>query len=307
MKVAAVWILLCLIWGTTWIFIKLGLDEGLPPISFAAARFIVAVLILGVVVFSAGFGLPKTRREWIIILIAGLCQFSINYGLLFWGEQHISSGLAAVLQATIPAFGLTLAPFMVKDERFTLFKFAAVLVGIGGVAVVFAEQLQISGRLAFFGSIAVVIGAFTAALASLMVKMLGGKVHPVTITFGQMLFGIVPLAIVGFTLEGNPLNFNWTGTAIFSTIYLAVFGSVLAFWMFYWLIDNIEISKAMLISLVTPLIAIVIGAIFLNEELPRYTIAGGALILFSVGLVLFKPKAKVADKDDLDVEIGLNA
>jgi drug/metabolite transporter (DMT)-like permease len=128
-----VWLILCLIWGTTWLFIKVGLVD-LPPITFAATRFILAVLILVPLIVGLKFQLPNTRDQWKLIALTGFLQFSINYSLVFWSEQYITSGLAAVLQAMITVFGLLLAWIFLPDERITKRKIAAVIIGILGVA-----------------------------------------------------------------------------------------------------------------------------------------------------------------------------
>ena len=103
-----VWLILCLIWGSTWIFIKIGLAD-LPPLTFAAARFLLAILILIPIIKLGKLPLPKTRAQWKLIAFTGFLQFSINYSMVFWSEQYISSGLAAILQTMITVFGLVLA------------------------------------------------------------------------------------------------------------------------------------------------------------------------------------------------------
>ena len=288
MKIIA-WLILCLIWGTTWFFIKIGLED-LPPISFAAARFILAVLILAFVIFLQKIPLPKTSREWKLIALTGVLQFSINYSLVFWSEQYISSGLAAVLQAMITVFGLALAWFHLPNERITRLKVFAVLLGIGGVATIFLEQLQINSVMAFAGCIAIVVGAYAAAHASILIKTYGGKIHPASLVFWQMIYGLLPLILYGLIMEGNPLSFNWTPKAIFAVLYLTIFGTIAAFWLYYWLLSRIESTRAMMISLVTPLIAVIIGAFFLDEKLPPQTIFGGILILASIGLIVFRKR-----------------
>lgn len=288
MKVLIVWLILCGIWSSTWIFIKIGLDAGLPPVSFAALRFIVAATVLLVILAIQKNSLPRARGVWLLAGLTGLLQFGINYGLLFWGEQHISSGLAAVLQTTIPAFGLVFAKFYLPAEPITLLKFLAILLGIAGVAVIFYEQLELSGAWAFAGSAAVVAGAACASLASVLTKAYAGEVETSSFLTAQMICGLVPLAAVGFALEGNPLSFNWNSTTIFAVLYLALVGSITAFWMFYWLLKNLELTRVMIISLVTPIVAVLIGAAVLGETLPAQTLSGGALIMLSVGFVLFR-------------------
>src|SRR5437868_1515070 len=172
-----VWLILCLIWGTTWIFIKVGLDD-LPPIAFAATRFVLAVAILFVIIRVQKIPLPKTGNEWRLIALTGVLQFSINYSTVFWAEQYITSGLAAVLQAMIPVFGLVLAWFLLPNERITMQKVIAVVIGIIGVSVIFLDQLRVENWLAFGGCVAIVIGAYCAAQASILVKAKAAGIHP---------------------------------------------------------------------------------------------------------------------------------
>ena len=286
MKPLIVWLSLCVVWGTTWIFIKLGLQD-LPPVSFAAARFTVACLILLPVLLIQKIEFPKGKKIWAMIVVTGLLQFFFNYGLLFWGEQHISSGLAAVLQATIPAFGLVLARIYV-GEQITGLKIVSILLGLLGVAVIFQEQLYLNGRLAFYGSLAIVVGAFGAAYASVLTKAKGGGLSPASLLFGQMLIGQIPLWIVGFAMEGSPLKFRWTAQAVICVLFLAIAGSILAFWLYYWLLSKIDVTKAMMISFVTPLVAVFVGSFF-GEKLEIQTLFGGLLVLLSVFLIVIRP------------------
>jgi len=286
------WLILCLIWGTTWVFIKIGLED-LPPITFAAVRFLLALIILTFIIIYQKIPLPVTVRDWKLLALTGILQFSVNYSLVFWSEQHISSGLAAVLQAMITVFGLVLAWIHLPNERITWLKIVAVLLGICGVAVIFFEQLQINSLMAFAGCAAILIGAYAAAHGSILVKAYGGNIHPATLVFGQMLCGILPIIIYSLTVEGNPLKLNWTWRAIVSVLYLTLFGTIAAFWLYYWLLNKIESTKAMMISLVTPLIAVVIGGVFLGERLPMQILFGGLLILASIGLIVFRRKGNL--------------
>lgn len=288
-----IWLILCLIWGTTWIFIKIGLED-LPPIGFAAARFILAVIILAFIIKFQKIPLPKTLSEWKLICLTGILQFSVNYSTVFWSEQYISSGLAAVLQSMILIFGLILAWIFLPNERITKIKVFAVLLGIVGVAVIFLEQLQVNNIMAFAGCVAIVIGSYAAAQASILIKSKGGSFHPAGLVFGQMICGLPFIIIYSLVQEGNPLNFRWTWRAVICVVYLTVVGTIAAFWLYYWLLGKVESTKAMMISLVTPLIAVVIGAIVLGEVLPAQTFFGGILILASIGLIVFR-KRKVQD------------
>jgi drug/metabolite transporter (DMT)-like permease len=293
-----VWLILCLIWGTTWIFIKIGLED-LPPISFAAARFLLSLFLLFIIIKIQNIPFPKTKREWWLLALTGIMQFSVNYSLVFWSEQYISSGLAAVLQAMITVFGLALAWIHLPSERITWIKICAVFLGIVGVGVIFNDQLQVRNVMAFAGCVAIVFGAYSAAHASILIKAKGGGIHPAAMVFCQMLCGILPVIIYALINEGNPLELNWTNRAIICVLYLAIFGTIAAFWLYYWLLSKIESTKAMMISLVTPLIAVIIGAIFLDEKLPPQTFFGGVLILASIGLIIFRKRKIVPVQEEI--------
>lgn len=282
-----VWLILALIWSTTWIFIKIGLDD-LPPIAFAYARFVVAIAILFVVIKIQSIPLPKTSAEWKLIALTGVLQFSINYSMVFWSEQYITSGLAAVLQATITVFGLVLAWLFLPDERITRQKIIAVTMGVVGVAIIFNDQLRFESWMAFAGCVAIVVGAYAAAQASILVKARAGNIHPASLVFSQMICGLPAVIIYSLLREGNPLTFNWSLKAIVCILYLSVLGTVAAFWLYYWLLSRIESTKAMMISLVTPLLAVIIGNVVLGETLPPLTFFGGLLIIASIGLIVFR-------------------
>lgn len=282
-----VWLILCIIWGSTWIFIKIGLED-LPPITFASARFLLAVAILVIVIRVQKIPLPRSAREWKLISLTGVLQFSINYSLVFWSEQHITSGLAAVLQSMITIFGLILAWFFLPNERITKLKIFAVLLGIAGVATIFIDQLKVKNFLAFLGCLAVVVGSYAAAQASILVKAKGGAFHPAALLFCQMICGLPAIILYSLGAEGNPLTFQWTWRALVCVIYLTVAGTIAAFWLYYWLLRRIESTRAMMISLVTPLLAVVIGAVTIGESLPPQTGIGGLLIIGSIGLIVIR-------------------
>jgi len=297
MKPRLVWLLLCLIWGSTWLFIKLGLED-LPPLTFAGIRFVIATGIVFSLITIRRIPLPKSKRDWILLAVTGVLSFTLNYGLVFWGEQYISSGLAALLQSTLPAFGLIIAHFYLPGERMTLPKILGVLLGVFGVGVIFSNQLQVAGPKALWGCAALVVSAFCAAYANVLVKTYGLNLQPSVLAGGQMLFGLIPLLLIGIPLEGNPFNYRWTGLAVLSLFYLAIVGTVVAFLLYYWLMHNMEVTKTMLIALVTPVSAVILGMLVLKEEMHWRTLIGGAMII--VGLALIVARKSKATEAPLD-------
>jgi drug/metabolite transporter (DMT)-like permease len=296
-----VWLILSLIWGSTWLFIKLGLQD-LPPFTFAGVRFVIAASILLVVIAVRRMPLPRARRDWGLIALTGVMAFSVNYGLLFWGEHRTSSGLAAILQTIIPAFGLIIAHYYLPDERITLWKVCGIALGIAGVALIFSDQASVEGTSALAGSAAIVIGAFCVAYSNVLVKARARHIEPAVLAAGQMICGLVPLLLVGVTFEGNPFTFRWTPLALVSLLYLALVGSAIAFLLFYWLVRNMDVTKTMLIALVTPLFAVLLGLAVLGERLTWRTLAGGALIMSGIGVVVWRrlrgDEAKEAEGKD---------
>ncbi len=187
--------------------IKVGLGD-LPPIGFAGIRFILATVILFAVLRARKLSLPSSAKEWRLIALTGILQFSFNYSLVFWSEQYISSGLAALLQTTISLFGLLLAWIFLPSERITKKKVVAVCLGVAGVAAIFSEQLKAQGTMAFAGSVGIVVSAYTASQAAILVKAQGGGFHPATLLFGQMICGLPPIIAYSLIVEGSPLNYH---------------------------------------------------------------------------------------------------
>src|ERR1044072_2114367 len=291
MKARLVWLILCGIWGSTWLFIKLGLAD-LPPITFAGIRFVIACTILFSLIAIRRVSLPRARADWIMLAGSGILSFGLNYGLVFWGEQYITSGLAALLQATLPAFGLVFAHFHLPAERLSWPRIGGVVFGVCGVGVVFSNQLVISGRQALAGCVALVLSAMFAAYSNVLVKTYGKSLNPAVLSAGQMFFGLLLLLAVGIPLEGNPFRFHWTPVAVMAMLYLAIVGSVIAFLLYYWLVLHMDVTKSMLISLVTPVVAVLLGMIVLNEQIGWRTLAGGAMIMLGITLIVLRKGKK---------------
>lgn len=298
-KKALVWLILCLIWGSTWLFIKIGLED-LPPISFAGIRFLIATLVLIAIIRLRRLALPRDPKDWLLLALTGLLSFTINYGLLFWGEQRTTSGLAAILQTIIPVFGLLIAHYYLPSERMTWAKVGGVLLGIAGVVVIFFHQLVTESPAGFAGSVAIVIGAFSVAYSNVLVKARGSHMDPAVLAAGQMACGFVPLLIAGWAVEGSPLAFHWSGRAIFSLLYLALVGSCCAFLLFYWLVRHMAVTQTMLISLVTPVLAVLLGLWWLGESVTLNIGFGALSIMAGIALNIYSSKRAPAAKKNME-------
>src|SRR5256885_4941479 len=224
------WLTLCVVWSSTWLVIKIGLRD-LPPISYAGIRFLVAIIVLFIVSAGRVSLLPRRGFDYLLLAFTGVLMFAVNYGLLFWGELHVSSGLAAVLQATIPIFGMVFAHIMLPDEPLRLQKLLGALVALGGVTIICERLLGFNGLMAFWGGLGIVFGAAGAAFSNVLLKARVMQLAPAMIAAWQMIFGVVPLLVTGFIVEGSPLRLHWSGLSIFCLLFLAVIGSALTFFL----------------------------------------------------------------------------
>ena len=280
-----VWSLTCLLWSTVWVFIKVGVAD-VPPVTFAASRLFVALLVLVPITAARRIALPTDKRDWVLIGGTGVLLLGVNYALLYWGMQYVSSGLAAVLQALTPVFAMVFAHVLLSHERITTLKVAALAVGVAGVAVLFADQLRFAGWSSLLGSSAILAGAMFVALAYVLMKKHGRDLHPSIIAAGQMGAALLPLSALAMIVEGNPLAIRWTTEAGVALLYLAVIGSVTATWLNYWLLKRMDATKVLVMGLAEPPIALMLGAAILDESLSARMIAGTICILLSVAVVL---------------------
>lgn len=264
--------------------IKIGLRD-LPPISFVSIRFLIAIVVLLAVSVRRVRLLPLRRNDYAVLAITGILMFAVNYTLLFWAELHVSSGLAAVLQATIPIFGMFCAHWMLPDEPLRFQRLAGAMVALAGVTLICGRLLGFNGSLAFWGGMAVIVGAASAAYANVLVKARSIQLAPAMLAAWQMVFGIVPLFVVGLIVDGNPARFHWTTTAVLCLFYLAIIGSALTFLLLYWLLPRLTVAQLQSISLITPPGAVMLGWLLGGETFPLSSLFGAALVLLGVWMI----------------------
>ena len=296
LAIVAAFVALCVIWSSTWLAIKLGLRD-LPPISFVAMRFVIAVVVLLAISIGRVPLLPARRSDFKLLAYTGVLMFAVNYALLFWAELYVSSGLSAVLQATIPIFGMVFAHYILPSEPLRGQRIIGSALAVGGVAVICSRLLDFGGLLAFWGGVAIIFGAAGAAFSNVLLKARSIQLAPAMIAAWQMIFGLVPLLVTGFFVEGNPLHFHWTGRAVFCLFYLAIPGSALAFLLLYWLLPRMTVTNLQTISLITPPGAVAFGWLLGGETFPRWSLAGGALVLAGVWMIFRKVRPAEIHED----------
>lgn len=289
--VPVAWVTLSVVWSSTWLAIKIGLRD-LPPISFVAIRFLIAIAVLLAVSIGRTPLCPRRPNDFLVLALTGILMFAVNYTLLFWAELHVSSGLAAVLQATIPIFGMMFAHWMLPDEPLRIPKLVGALIALGGVTLICARLLGFNGPLAFWGGVAVVFGGASAAFANVLVKAQSMQLAPAMLAAWQMIFGTAPLLLLGFAVDGNPVGFHWSISSAFCLLYLAVIGSALTFLLLYWLLPRLTVAQLQSISLITPAGAVMLGWLLGGETFPASSLLGAALVLAGVWMIFRKASAR---------------
>ena len=228
---------------------------------------------------------PADWRTRLGMVAWGAPQIGIAYSLVYWAEGHISSGLTAVLFATFPFFVAGFSAWLIEGEGWTKAKFIGLVFGLLGVSIVFMDQLGADLRTAPIAVMAVVTAAFSCGASVVWIKRLYMHCDTVALTASQLLGGSITLTAAALVFE-SPLSAPWTPKAILATLYLAVFGSAVAFFGYYWLLKRIAGTAVATINFVTPVLALLLGWLVRDELITPWLLIGGGLVVTGVCLVV---------------------
>jgi drug/metabolite transporter (DMT)-like permease len=274
------------VWGSTFLAIRVGVRE-VPPFLLAAMRFLVAGLVLYGWMIAQGERSPS-GRQWMSAFLLAVLIFVFDYGLLFWAEQRVPSGIAAVMLATIPVFMALAEIILLRTQRLTARLALALLVGTGGVAVLMSRSLNLGGApIDRAGALALIIAAVSWSTASALTRKLPLPPSKVMSSGAQMLAGGVLLALAAAAL-GEFRNFTpWTVSrgAWLSLLYLIVAGSIVAFTAYVWLIHHESPTRVGTYAYVNPVVAVLVGYFLGGETLGLRTILGTLFVLISVVVI----------------------
>jgi len=280
------------VWGSTFLAIRVGVHE-VPPLLLAAMRFLVAGLVLFGWMVAKGERLPN-GRQWVSAILLAFLIFVLDYGLLFWAEQRVPSGIAAVMMATIPVFIALSEIVILRTQRLKIRLALALLVGIGGVVVLMSRSLNLGGAaIDTVGALALIGGSISWSIASVLTRKLQLPDSKVMSSGSQMLAGGVMLTLAAAVL-GEFRDFHPAAVsreAWFALLYLIVFGSIIGFTAYVWLIHRESPTKVGTYAYVNPVVAVVVGYFLGGESLGLRTILGTLFVLISV-VVITTMKAK---------------
>ena len=290
------------VWGSTFLAIRVGVHE-VPPFLLAAMRFLVAGLVLYAWVMAQGERSPNVRQLASATLLAILI-FVCDYGLLFWAEQRVPSGIAAVMLATIPVFMALSEILFLRTQKLTPRLALALLVGIAGVGVLVSRSLNLGGApIDTKGAAALIFAAMSWSIASALTRKLPLPTSKVMSSGAQMLAGGVLLGLTSAAL-GEFRNFHPTTVsrgAWLSLLYLIVAGSIIGFTAYVWLLHHESPTKVGTYAYVNPVVAVIIGYFFGGEPLGLRTLLGTLFVLISVVVITTTP-AREAPESSIAVK-----
>jgi drug/metabolite transporter (DMT)-like permease len=275
--------LLCLFWGTAWFPIKVGLAD-LPPLTFMAARFLVATIVSLLPFLVYRVRLPRDAFSHRLFLQLGLFFFAIPYALVYWGMQYITSGLAAILFALSPMYTAMMAHLILPEERLNRKRMAGILLGFLGVLVIFSHHLRAGHPREFWGAAAVSLAPAFSSYAGILSKQQVRRYGALVLNAFSVGYGFLVMTALAFFLErGLPVHF--TRASVESTLFLAIFGTVVTSLALIWLYQHYEATQMAMITYVTPIVALGAGYFLLGEVLSPQVWVGSGFVFGGIALV----------------------
>jgi drug/metabolite transporter (DMT)-like permease len=276
---------LAFIWGTTWLAIKFVVREA-PPVSAAGARFALAAVLLAAFAWWRGRSLDWRRLspvEQRLVLALSVLMFAVPYALVFYGEQFISSALTSILFASAPAFTLVFDSLRLGRNLLRGSRLLGLVLAFSGVLIIFVPRLS-GPPTELLGSLAIVGAAAISSVGLVLAKHYGRGIDTLVGTSWQMGIGAVWLLLVGIPLE-HPAASGYSVSAVLGLVYLAVFGSCVTFVLFYGLLKEMAAVQLSSLAFITPVVAVFVGWLVLNEVLGAASFAGAAVVLVGVALL----------------------
>ncbi len=279
-----------LIWGASFLLIKVGVEE-LGPLPLVSVRIGLAAVLMAIFLGVTRRRWPQTRRERLALLYVGLMNTALPFTLITWGEQNIDSGLATVLNATVPLFTLMFAHFALADERISPQKVIGLLMGFVGVAILASRSAESSSPNTLPGQVAVLVASASYASSAIVIRRYLRRVDPFVIAGGSLMIGgVTVVTITLLTVRPLPDVGSLSIEAIAAVLTLALMNTVVAYFLFYHLIDAWNATRTSLVTYVMPPVGVTLGAIFLDETVDWKIVVGATLILGAIIVVNWRKR-----------------
>ena len=282
-------ILLGFFWGSSYLFIKIGIDAGLQPFTLVALRLLIGLLLLGAVVAVARESLPRDPRMYGHLAVMGLFSVALPFALITWAEQTVDSSLAAVLTGAVPLFVIPFAAMFLPTEKITLNAMVGIAIGLVGVAVVVGFDPASLAGTGLLAQLALIAAAASYAVGGVYARRNVQGLRPMIPALFQVTFGLILTGIPALLLE-RPWEHGLAPEAIFAVVWLGLLGSGAAYLVFFRLLRSWGATRTSLVAYLLPIWGLLLGALVLKEPIDLRLLLGTALVIAGIALVnLRKP------------------
>jgi drug/metabolite transporter (DMT)-like permease len=284
-------LLLGSIWGSSFLWIKIALEE-LEPFTLVGYRLLFGAVGMALVLIARRPALPKERRTWLLLALMGLTNTALPFVLISWGETVIDSAVASILNSTTPLFTLIIAHYFLSDERMNLARALGLLLGFAGILLLFSRDVGLEGfRSGLLGQAAVLAAALSYAGSSVFARRAFRDV-PLLIQAAIPLFSADLLIWVGAIALESPVNIPALPITWVALAWLGLLGSCIAYLLYFYLINNVGSTRSTLVTYMFPVIGVALGVLFLDERLDLRLIIGALMVVAGIGVVNWKPRTK---------------
>jgi len=285
-KIGLGYILITLLWGSTWLAIRVGLDS-LTPMFAVGLRFFIASFFVFIVMKISKVKLQTDPLSIKLYLFLAFFSFIIPFTMVYWGEQFVPSGLTSIIFAVFPLFVILFSWLMIPNEHVGIYKLIGVLIGFIGIIIIFWKDMSLDLSENSLGMIAILVSAIIQGLVAVVIKKHGNKLNPLSMNFVPLLISGIVLIPAGLIFEDSS-SLVFDVKAISSILYLAFFGTVITFTTYYWLMQKINVVILSLSTFITPIIALILGIVFLSEKFDTNHIWGSSLVLMGILFANFR-------------------
>ena len=276
-----------LIWGSSFLWIKIAVQE-MGPNTLVAYRVLFGLLFGIVVVLFQRAKWPSTFKEWLPLLVLGLTNIAIPFFLISWGEQVIDSGVASILDATVPLFTILVAHFLLHDDKMTVPKVLGLLMGFAGVVVLMSKDIGASSG-SLLGQAAVIVASVFYAASSIIARKYTEDTPAIFRSVGPLVSATAVMWLAAFFVE-SPVKIPTLPLIWVALLWLGILGSGFAFILLYYLIHEIGPTRATMVTYLFPLSGVTLGVLFLHEQLTWQVATGAVLIILSLVVANWTPK-----------------
>jgi drug/metabolite transporter (DMT)-like permease len=284
-----IFILLGVIWSSSFMWIKIAIRE-VGPITLVAFRVIFGLLFCVIVILVQRVSLPRTFKEWFPLFVIGLTNIAIPFFLISWGELHIDSAVASILDATVPLFTILIAHFLLQDDKITMPKLLGLVMGFGGIIILMSKDIGASSN-SLLGQLAVIAASMFYAISAIYIRKVTVDTPGILRSAGPLISASAIMWLGAFVFEA-PIKLPQLEITWVALLFMGVLGSGLAFVMAFYLIHEIGPTRMSMVTYLFPLGGVILGVTFLQEQLTWQVIMGAVIIISSLVIANWEPKKK---------------